>query len=141
MIVRLLDHVDGELARLKHNTSRFGHYFDWFVDTFSYSYLFITLAIGFHDRMNSTLLLVITSLAVSACLVNTVIGLYKENRKSQTPSPSFPVFAGFGIDDSMYLIGPITWMGFLFPFFLLSAIGAVIYICSVALRFIQPAGL
>ena len=141
MIVRLLDHVDGELARLKHNTSRFGHYFDWFVDTFSYAYLFLTLAIGFRARMDGALLLVITSLAVSACLVNTVIGLYKEKLKPATPPPSFPVFAGFGIDDCMYLIGPITWMGFLFPFFLLSAIGAVIYISSVTFRFIQSAGL
>ena len=139
MRVRLLHRVDGELARLKSSASRFGHYFDWFVDTFSYAYLFITLAIGFLDRMNTALLLVITSLAVSACLVNTVIGLYKEKLKPSNPSPSFPVFAGFGIDDSMYLIGPITWMGVLFPFFILSAIGAGIYITSVAIKFVQSA--
>ncbi|MBF8269187.1 MAG: CDP-alcohol phosphatidyltransferase family protein [Gammaproteobacteria bacterium] len=136
MIVRLLDHVDGELARLKQSNSSFGHYFDWFVDTFSYAYLFLTLAIGFQDKMNTALLLIITSLAVSACLANTVIGLYKEKLTPANPSPSFPTFAGFGIDDSMYLIGPITWLGFLFYFFILCAIGSVIYIVTVIVKFI-----
>jgi phosphatidylglycerophosphate synthase len=139
MIVRFLDHLDGELARIKQDESRFGYYFDWFVDTFSYAYLFLALAIGFQDRLPVTLLLILTSLAVAACLVNTLIGLFKERQKPALPSPSFPVYAGFGIDDCMYLIGPITWAGYLFPFFIVTAVGAVIYSALVAVRFVRTA--
>ena len=139
MLVRLLDHLDGELANLKKSASRFGHYFDWFVDTFSYVWLFIALGIGFENKLTTSWLLVITSLAVSACLVNTIIGLYRENQQPAQPAHNFPAFGGFSIDDSMYLIGPITWLGFLFPFFILSAAGAAIYITTVAIKFIQSA--
>lgn len=138
MIVRFLDHLDGELARIKKCESRFGHYFDWFVDTFSYAYLFIALAIGFRNEMNSTLLITIVSFAVAACLINTLIGLINEKNKQDRQTPSFPVIAGFGIDDSMYLIGPVTWIGYLFHFFILAAIGAVIYMASMGIRLILP---
>lgn len=136
MIVRFLDHLDGELARIKKCESRFGHYFDWFVDTFSYAYLFITLAIGFRNEMNSTFLIMIVSFAVAACLINTLIGLVIERHKRNRETPSFPVIGGFGIDDSMYLIGPITWIGYLFHFFILCAIGAAVYMASISIKFI-----
>lgn len=139
MLVRFFDHLDGELARLKHCESKLGHYMDWFVDTFSYIYLFIALAIGFRSRMDPRLLVIIAGLAVTACLVNTIIGLKKEKEKDGSASPSFPVIGGFGIDDSMYLIGPVTWIGYLYPFFILSAIGSVIYIFLVLIKFLVVA--
>ena len=134
MIVRFLDHLDGELARIKGCESRLGHYLDWFVDTFSYVYLFISLAIGFRSRMETSLLVIIAGMAVIACLVNTVIGLRKEKTPDDQSRQSFPVIGGFGIDDSMYLIGPVTWIGYLYPFFILSAIGSVIYTLSVTIK-------
>lgn len=127
MFVRFLDHLDGELARIKKTESKFGHYFDWFVDTFSYVYLFIALGIGFNNKMNPVLLTFIVSLACIACIINTLVGIVKEKERIEQRNQSFPVIAGFSIDDGMYLIGPVTWSGFLFPFFLLTSIGAVVY--------------
>ena len=136
MLVRFLDHLDGEVARIKKSESRFGHYFDWFVDTFSYVFLFITLGIGFRNVVSPVLLALIVSLAVIACIVNTLIGLVKENKKDEDEEQSFPTIGGFSIDDSMYLIGPLTWIGFLFPFFLVMTLGSVIYMVYVFLSMI-----
>ena len=137
IIVRLLEHVAGELARIKPGVSSPGYYLDWFANTFSYVCLFISLATGFRDELPPALLLTITSLAVAACLVNTVIGIYQQRQKTAVTAASFPAYAGFGIDDGMYLIGPITWLGLLFHFFILSAVGAVIYTGIVVAGFIR----
>lgn len=136
MIVLLLEHVAGELARIKAGVSNLGNYLSWFANTFSFVCLFISLAVGFREELHPALLLTITSLAVSACVVNTVIGIYQQRQKTATAA-GYPAYAGFGIDDGMYLIGPITWLGFLFHFFILSAVGAVIFTGIVVTRFIR----
>jgi len=137
MFVLLLEHVAGELAKIKAGVSSLGYYLAWFANTFSYVCLFISLAVGFRDVLHPALLLTITSLAVSACLVNTVIGIYQQRLKRAVVAASFPTYAGFGIDDGIYLIGPITWLGFLFHFFILCAVGAVVYSGIVVARFIR----
>ena len=39
----------------------------------------------------------------------------------------YPGFAGFELEDGIYLLAPITWLGYLVPFFILAGIGASIY--------------
>ena len=126
MLVRFLDHLDGELARAKQKESLVGYYYDWFTDTFSYSILFISLAIGFHDML-SDMLNILVIFAVSACLFNTALSLLGEHHDNKELYKGFPSYAGFSIDDGMYMIGPICWMGYLYPFFIICLVGAVVF--------------
>ena len=125
MCVSFLDHVDGELARAKHSESVIGYYFDWFTDTLSYSVMFISLAIGFHEKMGETGQLLVV-FGVTACLLNTSINIHGEQAENCDINTGFPSFAGFSIDDGMYLIGPICWLGYLYPFKPWSAIPSMI---------------
>lgn len=134
MLVRFLAHLDGELARAQQKESVVGYFYDWFTDTFSYSVLFISLTIGFQKNLNDMVVFLVI-LAVSACLINTVLKLHGELHENQELSKELPYFAGFSIDDGMYLIGPVCWLGYLFPFFITCVIGAIIYVVFVLGRF------
>ena len=37
-------------------------------------------------------------------------------------------YAGFELEDGIYLIAPITWLGFLTPFFIVASAGAAVYL-------------
>jgi hypothetical protein len=39
----------------------------------------------------------------------------------------YPGFAGFELEDGIYLIAPVTWAGFIPHFFFAAGIGAIIY--------------
>jgi hypothetical protein len=39
----------------------------------------------------------------------------------------YPGFAGFELEDGIYLLAPITWIGGLQPFFVAAALGACLY--------------
>ena len=39
----------------------------------------------------------------------------------------YPGVAGFELEDGIYLLAPITWAGFLMPFFVAGGVGAVLY--------------
>ena len=40
----------------------------------------------------------------------------------------YPGIGGFELEDGIYLIAPITWLGWLTPFFVAASIGASIYL-------------
>ena len=42
-------------------------------------------------------------------------------------SIGYPGFAGFELEDGIYVLAPVTWFGFLMPFFAAAGIGATLY--------------
>ncbi|MGB1547545.1 MAG: CDP-alcohol phosphatidyltransferase family protein [Alphaproteobacteria bacterium] len=88
---RLLDHVDGELARLTGKTTRFGYYLDYLVGTISYVALFVCLGIGFRESLLGEWALVLGFAASASALVTTFvligIAITKERRWVIPPSP------------------------------------------------------
>ena len=55
------------------------------------------------------------------------LALDKEAGLADGDAVGYPGFAGFELEDDIYLIAPITWLGWLAPFFVASGIGAAIY--------------
>ncbi len=49
-------------------------------------------------------------------------------------------FAGFEIEDTLYIIGPVTWLGGLTPFLIAACIGAPLFL-AVVIRQIRRAGM
>ncbi|MDA0998869.1 MAG: hypothetical protein O2944_11785, partial [Proteobacteria bacterium] len=49
----------------------------------------------------------------------------------------YPGFAGFELEDGIYLLAPVTWLGFLYPFFVAAGIGATIYCAWTCWQLLQ----
>lgn len=126
MLSALLDHADGELARLAGKTSSFGHIYDLISDMVVKVALFVGIGLGLsHSMPGSWTALLGIAAGIS---VGVIFGLrgkmarqYGEQMRRQ------PGFAGFEIEDVLYLIGPITWLGGLYPFLLAAGIGTPLF--------------
>ncbi len=127
MLAVFIDHTDGELARMTAKTSEFGHRFDYIVGAANYTALFIGIGIGLYAQGLGVWALI---LGLAAGLSNPVICALRlglENRHGAV-AVAHPFFGGFEIEDFIYLIGPITWIGGLSYFFLAYGLGTLGYL-------------
>ena len=53
---------------------------------------------------------------------------FEMERRQNPDAVRQPKFAGFEIEDILYLVAPITWLGGLLPFLVLSSIGAPLFL-------------
>lgn len=123
MISAFIDHADGELARMSGRTSTFGQYFDLLATALSMIALFIGIGAGLGESVLGgwAAFLGITA-GISVGIVFALRdGLERRLGKEATAQPSW---AGFEIEDVLYLVGPITWLGGLVPFLIAAGIGA-----------------
>lgn len=136
VLARFLDHFDGELARQKGMTSRLGYYLDYISGALSYGALFLCLGIGFYASPlgNWAIVLGLSGTASAVISMFTNLSLDKHLDLEEGPghedghdAVGYPGFAGFELEDGIYLIAPITWAGYLMPFFVAAGIGAAIY--------------
>ena len=131
-----LDHVDGELARATYRTSKFGHYFDHCAAMTNYVAMFIGAGIG--ARMEilgiSSVFLGITA-GVSIILIMS-IRMYGEGRFGRDAMKQSPK-AGFEIEDTLYIVGPVTWLGFMEYFIVLAGVGAPMFLLYVIFDFFR----
>ena len=135
MVARFLDHFDGALARQSGKTSRFGYLYDYVAGCLSYSALFLALGIGLRDGLAGQWSIVI-GVVIAPIILTTTLMAIKYSDESGGDSDDYPVFAGFELEDGIYLIGPIVWAGWIEPFFLLGAAGVVIFAAWTGVRFL-----
>ena len=57
--------------------------------------------------------------------------------RTNTEFYDWPETDKVNLDDGIYLIGPITWIGFINFFFLIASIGSVVYVIYNVKRFIK----
>ncbi len=122
----VIDHADGEFARATGKTSRLGHYYDLAVDGVVVAGLFVGIGIGLHGRAMSMPTAWLGALAGVSIALIFVLRLELEKRFSKAATRQ-PNVWGFEVQDVLYLIGPITWLGWLHPFLVAAAIGAPLY--------------
>ena len=134
VLARFLDHFDGELARLKGTASRFGYYYDYVSGGLSYGALFACLGLGLAGGSLGGWALALGAAGTASALLSMVLNLGIDRAQaSQADAPGepeavgYPGFAGFELEDGIYLLAPITWFGFLTPFFVAAGIGAALY--------------
>ena len=130
VIARFLDHFDGELARLQGTQSKFGYYFDYIVGGVGYAALFLGLGLGHWQGELGILALILGLCGAASAIISLFINLQidKEMDKLSTGTAiGYPSFLGFELEDGIYLLAPITWFGFLEPFFIAAGVGATIY--------------
>jgi len=132
VLARFLDHFDGELARQKEMTSRLGYYLDYISGAISYGALFLGLGLGFMSTGLGNLALALGLAGTASAVISmfTNLGIDKQldlGESTEHDAIGYPGFAGFELEDGIYLIAPITWAGYLQPFFVLAGVGAGVY--------------
>jgi archaetidylinositol phosphate synthase len=142
VLARFLDHFDGELARQKGAGSRLGYYLDYLAGAGSYAALFLCIGIGLRDGALGIWALVLglagTSAAVLSMAVNLRLDAATGGGADTGEAVGYPGFAGFELEDGIYLLAPITWLGWLTPFFVAASIGAVVYFLWSLNRLLRP---
>lgn len=126
------DHVDGQLARATGKTSRFGHYYDHVAVSTAYVGMFVGAGIGFTDGWLGPWAIwlgLAAGLSVTAIFAIRVAVEIKVGTDAVKQSS----VAGFEIEDTLYVVGPITWLGFLEPFLLAAGIGTPLFLIWVVL--------
>ena len=126
MLAFWLDHADGELARSTGRTSLFGHCYDLAAGGAVLIALFIGIGIGLRKDGLGAWPIVLGSSAGLATAVTFVLRMELERRAGK-PATRQPNLLGFELEDVMYLLGPITWLGMLQPFLVLAGIGTPLF--------------
>jgi phosphatidylglycerophosphate synthase len=142
MLACLFDHADGELARMTGRTSAFGHYYDLIADALVLTALFLCIGAGLSGGEGGPDALRLGMLAGGAVGLIVLMRLELERRAGRSATRQ-PNLLGFELQDLMYLVGPVTWLGWLEPFLILAAIGAPLYALGVLwtlARHLQRAG-
>jgi len=130
VLARFLDHFDGELARQKGMTSKLGYYLDYIAGAVSYGALFLCMGIGFRGSELGQWALILGLAGTMSAVISmfTNLGIDKTSGGDEDgDAVGYPGYAGFELEDGIYLIAPITWAGWLMPFFVAAGIGATIY--------------
>ena len=131
-----VDHMDGELARLSGKTSRFGYVYDYVAGCLSYSALFLALGIGLRDGLIGPWSIGLGILTAPIILATTLLAL-KLSDDAGGDGDDYPIYAGFELEDGIYLIGPIVWIGWIEPFFLCGAAGVVLFGLWTGFRYLR----
>lgn len=127
MVAVWMDHVDGEFARATGKTSRFGHYFDHVAAMTSYCAMFVGAGFGLRDTwLGEWAVPGGIAAGVSVALIFS-IRLWQETVFGKETTVQ-TVRAGFEIEDTLYAVGPITWVGLMPPFVAAAGVGTPIYL-------------
>ena len=132
VLARFFDHVDGELARQKNMTSKLGYYLDYVTGGISYAALFICLGIGFQNGHLGPWSMWLGIVGGISALVCVFLNLNIDNKNEAIKpedgeSIGYPQLFRFELEDGIYLIAPITWLGWLEEFYIVSGFGALVY--------------
>lgn len=133
MASMFLDHADGEFARLTGKASEFGHRYDRWVDLVVKSAVFTGMGVGV-ARMTGEAAPAAMGFICGAAFVAIFVCRGAIGRMMGSGEPSQPTGGGFEVEDVLYLIGPVTWLGWLPGFLTLASVGAPIY---AVLTFVQ----
>jgi phosphatidylglycerophosphate synthase len=126
MVALLLDHADGELARLTGQTTTFGHYYDLFADALVMGALFVGIDLGLDASGLGGAPVRLGLIAGGGVAVAMLFRMELERRAGKIAVRQ-PSLLGFEPQDVLYLVGPVTWLDGLETFLMLAAIGAPIY--------------
>jgi archaetidylinositol phosphate synthase len=135
-ISNFLDHTDGELARITGKGSRFGHLYDLYSDALITCGMFVGLGLGVAATSGDRI--AITLGAIAGIAVATIFHLrfVMEERHGKAATAQ-AAFAGFEVEDVLYLFPLVTIFGVESSFLRVAAIGAGIALIIVTVLFLR----
>ncbi len=123
VLSNFLDHADGELARMSGRVSALGRAYDLSTDAIIHILLFLAIGYGLRHSMLGEYALpmgLVAGVAVSLLFWK----FDRLRRHFRQKSAGQPRWHGCELEDVMYLLGPITWLGGLVPLHIAATIGA-----------------
>ncbi|MEH1836590.1 MAG: CDP-alcohol phosphatidyltransferase family protein [Nostoc sp.] len=129
-----LDHTDGELARLSGKSSKWGHQYDLASDAIIHILLFVCIGYGLREGKFGwwALLMGILSGVSVACIFHLRNQMEQRLGKDASRQPNF---AGFDIEDVLYLFPIVTLLDGLEPLLMAATIGAPTFAIWVIWQF------
>ncbi len=127
---RFLDHCDGELARQSGRQSSFGYYFDYLTGGLSYAALLGGISLGLADSVLGKWVMSIGLIGAVSAVLAMGLNLWidaETGGAAEGTAIGYPKIAGFELEDGIYLLAPLTWLGYLAPFFAAAGVGATVY--------------
>ncbi len=135
VVACILDHADGEFARLTGKVSAFGHRYDRAADLIVKLSLFAGMGASLrHGPLQHWGLPL--GLIGGASLVAIFLLRGAMARRHGPRAIRQPARGGFELEDILYVIAPLTWMGWLGPFLVCVAIGTPVFALWTAWRFL-----
>ncbi len=136
IVACILDHADGELARLTGKTSVFGHRYDRAADLVVKLCLFAGMGASLRHGPLADWGLPVGLLGGVALLAIFLLRGAMARRRGPAAFAQ-PSAGGFEIEDVLYVIAPLTWLGWLGPFLVLVAIGVPLFALWTACQFLR----
>jgi phosphatidylglycerophosphate synthase len=130
MLAVFNDHVDGEVARVTGKSSAFGAMYDHVGAGASYVAMFVGVGYGLSEgEMGAWAVPLGLAAGISVTLIFVVRTWIEriEGREAIHQTSHL----GFEIEDTLYLVGPITWLGGLESFIWLSGFGTPVFLIYV----------
>ncbi|MEH2122012.1 CDP-alcohol phosphatidyltransferase family protein [Nostoc sp.] len=129
-----LDHTDGELARLSGKSSKWGHQYDLASDAIIHILLFVCIGYGLKEGKFGwwALLMGIISGVSVACIFHLRNQMEQRLGKDASRQPNF---AGFDIEDVLYLFPIVTLLHGLEALLMAATIGAPTFATWVIWQF------
>lgn len=135
----LLDHTDGELARMTGRTSRSGHVYDLAADAAVHALVFTAMGVGSRESALGSWAIplgVVAGISVAA-----IFSLRVEiERRIGREGARLPEVGGFEVEDVLYLVPLVTWFEVLVPFLVAAALGAPLFAVWLVWRHGRPRG-
>ena len=110
LVSAFLDRADGELARIGGMSSPGGHRYDYIADVLVNSLLFVAAGVGVRHGWLGVWAIPLGLVATLAMLTSWITGEAYQQLETTGAKP-YPSKWGFDIDDGLYLIAPLIWLG------------------------------
>jgi archaetidylinositol phosphate synthase len=126
VVSAVLDHADGELARMSGKCTEWGAAYDRASDLLVRLALFTAIGVGLRG---GPLGIAAPLCGLAAGIAFVAIFWFRGAilRRRGRDAVAQPAVGGFEIEDVLYLIAPLTWLGGLGPFIVAAGIGAPLY--------------
>ena len=100
----------------------------------------LRLGVGLAETLLGPWSLALGLAGAAAALISMVLNvrLDRSLALAEGNAVGYPGLGGVELEDGIYLIAPIVWLGWILPFFVAAAIGAVIYTLYTGLRLLVP---
>ena len=127
VLARFFDHFDGELARQQGTFSKLGYYLDYTVGALSYGAFFLCIGIGLWQGPLGLWALALGAAGSLSAVLSLPVNL-DIDKIHGGDAIGYPGVICFELEDGIYLIAPITWLGYLDTFFVAVGLGAIVYL-------------
>lgn len=127
LLSAFLDRADGELARIGNMMSAAGHRYDFLVDNLVTTAFFVAIGIGLRASWLGTWSIPLGLLA-GVCVLLSMWWSERLETRTGRIARAYSGRWGFDLDDLLYLMGPVAWLGWLAPIL----VGAVLGTAAMA---------